>query len=90
MNNVEIEEGTVIIQCTCGSPTCTAFLYVKPNDDIDIIFYGKRQLTVGVPENICLAIRDAAKQNIQADELCEACKKNPVMNGCSICAECGA
>jgi hypothetical protein len=59
---VEIEsDGTVVIPCTCGDKNCTTFLHVKPNNDIDVVFYGKRQFTVGVPENIRLAIVEAAQ-----------------------------
>ena len=36
------------------------------------------------------ALNEAAQQGVQADgALCEDCGKNPVMNGCSVCAECG-
>lgn len=32
----------------------------------------------------------AAQQSVQSDgALCEDCGKNPVLEGCSVCAECG-
>ena len=62
MKKIEIEsDGTMIIPCTCNDKNCTSFLYVRPNNDVDVVFYGQRQFTIGVPPEIAKAMRKGAR-----------------------------
>lgn len=88
MKTIEVEsDGTVIIPCTCGDRNCTTFLHVKPSSDIDVVFYGKRQFTIGIPQNIRQAICDAAQQERAADVASCSCELPP--SAIPHCGRCG-
>ena len=41
-------------------------------------------------QRVTWLIEHANQQSVQSDgALCEDCGKNPVLEGCSVCAECG-
>ena len=57
--------------------------------DVYVEFHSRRGDLVKVCMN-CLASAIVRPTKRAADgALCEDCGKNPVMNGCSVCAECG-
>ncbi len=61
----------------------------KPLEEVTIKVKGQSlTLTEGVEITVIVVV--ASQQSFAPDAaICEDCKKNPALEGCSVCAECG-